>query len=86
MKNDISTKPLLVVDLNSGKYWNDKIGHECYNLDRNKDGKYYNKKLAYKGKKTNLSKMIMLGHLLITNQTKHRYGSRRKNVIKTNQI
>lgn len=41
MKNDLSTKPLLVVDLNSGKYWNEKIGHECYNLERNDDGNFY---------------------------------------------
>lgn len=30
-----------MVDLNSGKYWNEKIGHECYNLEKNKDGNFY---------------------------------------------
>ena len=39
---ELRSKPMLYVDLNSGKYWKTNIGHEVFNLDKNPvDGRYY---------------------------------------------
>lgn len=39
---DLKSSPILYVDMYSGRYWNEKIGHEIFNLDKNPiDGKYY---------------------------------------------
>lgn len=38
----MNIKDVLIVDLNSGSYVRDKVGHEIFNFDRNKiTGKYY---------------------------------------------
>lgn len=42
MTLDISDRPMMVVDLFSGSYINEYIGHEILNLEKNKkDGRYY---------------------------------------------
>ena len=42
MKTDLSKKPLVLVDLNAGRWVKTKTGHECYNLiPCELDGRYY---------------------------------------------
>ncbi len=42
MHKELHNKPLVIVDLNAGRYVITRIGHECYNLVPNElDGRYY---------------------------------------------
>jgi len=41
-ESDLQCKQILYVDMNSGRYWQNNIGHEYFNLDKNPvDGRYY---------------------------------------------
>lgn len=39
--SDLQCKPIIYVDLGSGSYWDDKIGHEYFNLVKNPTDKRY---------------------------------------------
>lgn len=40
--SDLRNKPIIYVDMNSGRHWDSHTGHEIFNLDRNSvDGRYY---------------------------------------------
>lgn len=40
--SDLQNKPIIYVDMNSGRHWKRNVGHEIFNLDKNSvDGRYY---------------------------------------------
>lgn len=40
--SNLQNKPIIYVDMNSGRYWESNTGHEIFNLDKNSvDGRYY---------------------------------------------
>ena len=41
VEEDLSIKPMLIIDLFSGSYVKSKTGHECFNLDIANDDKFY---------------------------------------------